>query len=414
MNFWWGVYWILETSLLSKHQSTLCIPQSNWLRIWWNNLGLITFLPHIGTTIPHSAMLSSPTAGSSTAPSLNLPTPLACQGLLLHVCTLGKNAVWNRIVRYHAVKWKLMVNSNVLKRGSHPILTVTYEDLKKDSTAEVKRMLDFLQFPYSIMDLEKKLHEGFTQFYRNHTDTFEHFTNEQKEFVNGIILETVQKLQHSKNVALGSKLQEYVMRWLYNKPSNEANAAGCWQGGALQETRARQSGALRERARWSDQNWSLVWLSNQSILHCPDTGCTVIAQSLVHFRIPLQCITICYVTTMLNDEVGVANPEGSLLCVHSLAKPETVRVEFSWLPTLARKIITKSPEKWVSFVCLSAFVVCLCMWAIYRPVIRTYRCYIPLVRVVFELFLWPSCQKDCSGLFRRIYEATSARLTAVC
>lgn len=105
-----------------------------------------------------------------------------------------------------------MVNSNVLKRGSHPILTVTYEDLKKDSTAEVKRMLDFLQFPYSIMDLERKLHEGFTQFYRNHTDTFEHFTKEQKEFVNGIILETVQKLQHSKNFALGSKLHEYVMR----------------------------------------------------------------------------------------------------------------------------------------------------------------------------------------------------------
>jgi len=173
----------------------------------------------------------------------------------------------------------------------------------------------------------------------------------------------------------------------------------------------------KRRAPWNARAGliRITCLTQQSIYpDCPDTSCTVIAQSLVHFRIPLQCITICYVTTMLNDEVGVANPEGSLLCVHSLAKPETVRVEFSWLPTLARKIITKSPEKWVSFVCLSAFVVCLCMWAIYRPVIRTYRCYIPLVRVVFELFLRPSCQKDCSGLFRRIYEATSARLTAVC
>lgn len=95
--------------------------------------------------------------------------------------------------------------------------------------------------------------------------------------------------------------------------------------------RARQSGALREtRARAGLIGIDITCLTQQSINpDCPDSGCTVIAQSLVHFRIPLQCITICYVTTMLNDEVGVANPEGSLLCVHSLAKPETVRVEFS-------------------------------------------------------------------------------------
>ena len=110
------------------------------------------------------------------------------------------------------MKWQLMINSNVLRQGSHRILSVRYEDLKKNPIAEVRRMLDFLQFPYSVADIEQRLHEGFTLFYRNHTDSFEHFTNEQKELVNTIILGTVQKLQHSKHSALGSKLQEYVLR----------------------------------------------------------------------------------------------------------------------------------------------------------------------------------------------------------
>jgi len=94
--------------------------------------------------------------------------------------------------------------------------------------------------------------------------------------------------------------------------------------------RARPDKAARSVKRARAGLIRITCLTQQSINpDCPDTSCTVIAQSLVHFRIPLQCITICYVTTMLNDEVGVANPEGSLLCVHSLAKPETVRVEFS-------------------------------------------------------------------------------------
>lgn len=44
------------------------------------------------------------------------------------------------------------------------------------------------------------------------------------------------------------------------------------------------------------------------------------------------------------------------------------RLEFSWLPTLASKIITKPPEKWVPFVYLYALLSCLCVWPIYRPV----------------------------------------------
>lgn len=124
----------------------------------------------------------------------------------------GKNPVWDKILRSQVVKWKLMVNSNLLRRRSHPVLTVRYEDLKTDTVAEVVRMLDFLEFPYSREEVEHRIREGFTQFYRNHTDSFDHFTTEQKIFVNGIIFDIVQKVQNSKYSALAGKLQKYVLR----------------------------------------------------------------------------------------------------------------------------------------------------------------------------------------------------------
>lgn len=92
------------------------------------------------------------------------------------------------------------------------MLTVRYEDLKTDTVAEVARMLDFLEFPFSREEVEHRIGEGFTQFYRNHTDSFGHFTSEQKIFVNGIIFDVVEKVQNSKYSALASKLQEYVLR----------------------------------------------------------------------------------------------------------------------------------------------------------------------------------------------------------
>lgn len=124
----------------------------------------------------------------------------------------GKNPVWDKILRSQAVKWKLMVNSHLLRQRPHPVLTVRYEDLKTDTVAEVVRMLDFLRFPYSREEVEHRLQEGFTRFYRNHTDSFDHFTSEQKIFVNGVIFDIVQKVQNSKHSELASKLQEYVLK----------------------------------------------------------------------------------------------------------------------------------------------------------------------------------------------------------
>ena len=98
----------------------------------------------------------------------------------------------------------------MINRGYNPVLEIFYEDLKSSLIPTIKTMLNFIQFPYFGDDVEQSLHEGVTKYYRNHTDSFEHFTSEQKNFVNGIILQTMKELQHHNNFATASKLQTYL------------------------------------------------------------------------------------------------------------------------------------------------------------------------------------------------------------
>lgn len=69
----------------------------------------------------------------------------------------------------------------------HPVLVVHYEDLQKDVIQQVKRMLDFLTFPYRDQDLRRNLKADFTTFRRPHTEAVNHFTPALKNVVKSAI-----------------------------------------------------------------------------------------------------------------------------------------------------------------------------------------------------------------------------------
>ena len=52
--------------------------------------------------------------------------------------------------------------------------------------------------------------DGYTAYYRNHTDNFEHYTAEQKTFVNGIILQTANSIQDRGHEDIVSHIKEYL------------------------------------------------------------------------------------------------------------------------------------------------------------------------------------------------------------
>ena len=81
----------------------------------------------------------------------------------------------------------------------HPILVVKYEDLKRDTFTEVKRMLNFLSFGYDAAELKARLDGDFATFHRTHKDgAFDHFTPPQRAYIRTVIEETATVVEQHK------------------------------------------------------------------------------------------------------------------------------------------------------------------------------------------------------------------------
>ena len=77
---------------------------------------------------------------------------------------------------------------------THPLLVVHYEDLKTDTVDEVQKMVEFLGMPSIHQELAQRLKEDYTEFHRTEVQDFEHYTPDQKEFLNQLVADTKRKL----------------------------------------------------------------------------------------------------------------------------------------------------------------------------------------------------------------------------
>ena len=92
--------------------------------------------------------------------------------------------------------WEAMINHLMVNVSEgNPVLLVKYEDLKKDPYQEVERMLTFLDMKVKD-DVKDRLKNGFHTFHRNHTYTFDHYTVEQKIYMNEVINRVSKQLQY--------------------------------------------------------------------------------------------------------------------------------------------------------------------------------------------------------------------------
>ena len=51
----------------------------------------------------------------------------------------------------------MMIQSNLVDNEEHPVLVVFYEDLKQDLEFQIRRMLEFLDLPLSMEELNTTL-----------------------------------------------------------------------------------------------------------------------------------------------------------------------------------------------------------------------------------------------------------------
>lgn len=99
----------------------------------------------------------------------------------------GHNSSWNDTVYQLADTWKDMVNHLLLRSSDRPVLLVHFEDLKLNVFREIEKILTFIGYQIDHAVLRERLKNDFNTFYRNHTDSFEHFTPEQKEYVASVM-----------------------------------------------------------------------------------------------------------------------------------------------------------------------------------------------------------------------------------
>ena len=106
------------------------------------------------------------------------------------MCT-GNDPKWNDFVMKNTKVWQHYFRGWAIRGLKHPVLVVRYEDLiRPDRIGEiVKKMLAFLEVPYSEDELRDRLKEDLGTL-PQHRGDFEHFTHKQKKHVRQAIAET--------------------------------------------------------------------------------------------------------------------------------------------------------------------------------------------------------------------------------
>ena len=68
--------------------------------------------------------------------------------ILLHCFVAGNNKKWEQTIHREGDRWGKTFNCLYHGTDKNPVLLVKYDDLQNDVVHEIKRMLDFLSYPY--------------------------------------------------------------------------------------------------------------------------------------------------------------------------------------------------------------------------------------------------------------------------
>ena len=97
------------------------------------------------------------------------------------------NTSWNNFVHEQTMIWEQTVLAWIMNNHDHPVLVVKYEDVKNNTESELRRILDFLQVPYSSSRLKEVVARGYHMYRRKHSELFDHYTSGQRDTVTSAI-----------------------------------------------------------------------------------------------------------------------------------------------------------------------------------------------------------------------------------
>ena len=118
-----------------------------------------------------------------------------------HFSLPGTNKEWDKFVREKAPLWLAMMKQFLVINWHHPVLVVSYELLRNDTSQELRRMLDFLQVTYDQASLERTVDSDFKTFHRGKAE-FEHYTKSQAQLVKSLIADAKNMLTQNRKYFL--------------------------------------------------------------------------------------------------------------------------------------------------------------------------------------------------------------------
>jgi hypothetical protein len=124
----------------------------------------------------------------------------------------GDNEMWENYIHLKLPRWpRQMVNLLLeAKSAGRPVYVLIFEDLKKNTVGEMKKVSDFLGFSLTEVEVAERLRVGFSQFYRNHTSTFTHFTPHQERYVSHVVGTTSQFMKDNDIYDTFPRIDEYL------------------------------------------------------------------------------------------------------------------------------------------------------------------------------------------------------------
>lgn len=135
------------------------------------------------------------------------------RNMLFVLLLVGRNADWKEYVIRMTDRWKRHISGWLINGYYNPIHIVKYESLKENTSFEMAKVIEiFLGMKMSLEYINSKISMGYNQFYRNHTDSFEHYSTDQEQYISKAVLDTINILKghYDANSIIIQILDSYI------------------------------------------------------------------------------------------------------------------------------------------------------------------------------------------------------------
>ena len=122
--------------------------------------------------------------------------------MLTHSSYLANTTGWAYKVKKVSTKWKNIVSAWIGKK-EYPVLVIGYENLVQNTYGELKKMLDFIGYPYTEDDILCTVKSAGEGFHRSHTKKrYNPFPPALQDFVLNHVIKDVDALLLKYNISL--------------------------------------------------------------------------------------------------------------------------------------------------------------------------------------------------------------------